>query len=128
MRRHDMKLTRRTQLSMTLVSLALLGLAHTAATQPAQDMVEPRAGVWKIWVRASGSELRLPPPPDRAATQAELTELKRLAAQRNTAALESMWYWNAGAPSYRWNEILTDTAVAQNHATVGRAFAMLNVA
>ena len=31
--------------------------------------VEPKAGTWKTWVLASGSDLRLPPPPGRAATQ-----------------------------------------------------------
>jgi membrane-associated phospholipid phosphatase len=127
-----MRWTRETWLGMTLMSLAVLGLAHTAAAQPAQDLVEPKAGTWKTWVLASGSELRLPPPPDAAATQAELAELKGMAAQRDAAALESMRYWNAGAPSYRWNELLTDTAVAQNFGAGGgagiRAFAMLNVA
>jgi membrane-associated phospholipid phosphatase len=121
-----------TWLGIILMSLTLLALAHTLAAQPAQDMVEPKAGTWKTWVLASGSELRLPPPPDAAATKAELAELKRLAAQRDAAALESIRYWNAGAPSYRWNEMLTDTAVAQNFGAGGgagiRAFAMLNVA
>jgi membrane-associated phospholipid phosphatase len=117
---------------MRLMSLALLGLAYTAAAQPAQDMVEPKAGTWKTWVLASGSELRLPPPPDAAATKAELAELKSLAAQRDAAALERIQYWGYASPSYRWNEILTDTAVAQNFGAGGgagiRAFAMLNVA
>jgi len=95
-------------------------------------MVEPKAGTWKTWVLASGSELRLPPPPDAAAANAELAELKSLATQREAAALERIQYWGYASPSYRWNEMLTDTAVAQNFGAGGgagiRAFAMLNVA
>src|SRR5262249_18340202 len=38
-------------------------------------------------------------------------------------------YWDFWSPAYRWNEMLTDTAVAQNLGVpVIRAFAMLNVA
>ena len=35
--------------------------------------------------------------------------MQALAAQRDTAALERISYWDAGAPGYRWNEI----AIAQ---------------
>jgi membrane-associated phospholipid phosphatase len=127
-----MRLTRGTWLSITLMSLALLGLAYAAATQPGKDMVEPKAGTWKTWVLASGSELRLPPPPDATATRAELAELKSLAAQRDAGALDRIQYWDFWSPAYRWNEMLSDTAVAQNFGLGGgtgiRAFAMLNVA
>jgi len=75
-----MRLTRETWLSMTLMGLVLLGLAHAAATRPGKDMVEPRAGTWKPWVLTSGSALRLPAPPDKTATRAELAELKGMAA------------------------------------------------
>src|SRR6266446_3061317 len=125
-----MKLTRGTWLSITLVSLALLGLAYAAATQPGKDMVEPKAGTWKTWVLASGSELRLPAPPDAAATKAELAELKGMAAQHDAATLERIRYWDFWSPAHRWNEMLTDTAVAQNLGGPDgfRAFTMLNVA
>jgi hypothetical protein len=43
------------------------------------------AGSWSTWVLASGSELRLAPPPKAAATQAEL---QVMAAQRDAAALD----------------------------------------
>ena len=32
--------------------------------------IEPKAGKWKTWVLTSGDQLRLPPPPDEAATRA----------------------------------------------------------
>jgi membrane-associated phospholipid phosphatase len=70
--------------------------------------VEPRAGTWKTWVLTSGSQFRLPPPPDQAATTGELQTLRALATQRDANALERIHYWDAGAPGYRWDQILAD--------------------
>src|SRR5262245_60584515 len=109
-----MRPTRGTWLSMTLVSLALLGFAHAASTRVDRGMIEPKAGTWKTWVLASGSELRLPAPPNAAATKAELAEMKGMTAQRDAAALERIRYWDFWSPVHRWNEMLTDTRVAQN--------------
>src|SRR5262245_15717878 len=48
-------------------------LAACAATGPSGNAppVEPRAGTWKTWVIASATEIRVPAPPDAAATAAE---------------------------------------------------------
>ena len=72
---------------------------------------EPHAGGWRTWVIAEGSQFRLPPPPDPTATSNEITELKALASQRDAAAILRIGYWDAGSPSYRWNQILTETMV-----------------
>ena len=69
------------------------------------DAVEPQAGSWNTWVIVSGRQLRVPPPPDRAATEKELSELSQMAAGRDRAALDRVSYWDTGAPSYRWSEI-----------------------
>jgi membrane-associated phospholipid phosphatase len=112
------------------VAAALALLAVAAAEARAQTPVEPRAGSWRTWVLKSGSELRLPPPPDAQVSAAEVRELKAQAARRDAAALERIRYWDFWSPAHRWNEIATDTGVATNLGTAGgfRAFAMLNVA
>src|SRR5690349_9850017 len=84
-----------------------LGVAATAATVAASGalpglpasrvlaapgaQVEPGAGSWKTWVLASGSELRLPPPPDSAS---ELAEVRAQAAQRDAQAVDRIEYWD----------------------------------
>ena len=77
----------------------------------------------------SGSELRLPAPPNAQATTRESEEIRALAGRRDAAALERIRYWDFWSPAHRWNEILSDTAVAQNFGIGGgngiRAFAML---
>src|SRR5690349_10557645 len=91
-------------LASLLLGLVLVPAAPlTAAANPGQ--VEPQAGKWQTWVLKSGSELRPAAPPDKAATQKELTELEALASQRDANALAQIAYWDAGAPNYRWIEI-----------------------
>jgi hypothetical protein len=110
----------------------LAGITITASAQTVTGPIEPRAGTWKTWVLKSGSELRLRPPPDAQATSSEIEELRALAGRRDAAAIERIQYWDFWSPAHRWNEMLSDTAVAQNFGIGGgngiRAFAMLNVA
>ena len=112
---------------LVFVSCLLAGLGSTASAQMATGPIEPGAGGWRTWVLASGKELRLAPPPDAKATATELQELRTLAGQRDAAALERIRYWDFWSPAHRWNEMLVDTAVAQNLPAVPgiRAFAML---
>jgi membrane-associated phospholipid phosphatase len=79
---------------------------------PILGQVEPNAGTWKTWVISSGNEYRLPPPPDRAATAAELNWVREAVAEKNAAVVESVSYWSAGAPAYRWIELINNRAVA----------------
>ncbi|HSS10814.1 MAG TPA: phosphatase PAP2 family protein [Acidimicrobiales bacterium] len=71
------------------------------------SQIEPTAGRWKTWVLSSGRDLRLPPPPDRAATEREIDVLETLVGQRDAAALDRIKFWDAGA-AYRWAAIAID--------------------
>jgi acyl-CoA synthetase (AMP-forming)/AMP-acid ligase II len=55
------------------------------AAQPSSAQIEPSAGNWKTWVLTSSDQLRFPPPPDEAATRAEIAQLKDIAKQRNAS-------------------------------------------
>ncbi len=64
----------------------------------ARDDIEPSAGGWKTWVLTSGSQLRLPPPPDQTATAAELQQLRALAARHDAAAVDRIVFWTRARP------------------------------
>jgi len=71
--------------------------------------MEPGAGAWKTWVISSGREFRAAAPPDVAVTRAELTWIRDVAlTTTNTNILNSVTFWSAGAPSYRWIELLNN--------------------
>lgn len=94
------------------------------------NQIEPHAGQWQTWVIASGSQMRLAPPPDHSATKDEIKQLKNMAAQRDAAARDSVAYWNAGSPSYRWVQLLLDHIQQKpfSNPRNSRALSLLNVA
>jgi membrane-associated phospholipid phosphatase len=112
-----------------LLAVQLAAAGPSLAAQPRQSPVEPEAGSWKTWALSSGSELRLPAPPSRSATQAELQQLKDLAKQR-AATAEQIAIWTSNGPIYPWNDLALRTAVARGVTTPpgSRIFALLNVA
>jgi membrane-associated phospholipid phosphatase len=123
--------TPRFTLMRIVIGLALLtGMARTVVAQRPLEQLEPQAGTWKTWVLASGSQLRLPAPPDRAATAAELKQLKDMAARRDAATLDQIAYCDTGAPSYRWNEIAVNECLQNNlaHNMAARHLALMHVA
>jgi hypothetical protein len=73
---------------VTLLILSSVGVA--TRVHAGGDSIEPKAGTWKMWVLTSGSQFRLPPPPDKAATAAEIKHLKDLVAKRDAEALNAM--------------------------------------
>lgn len=95
-----------------------------------ESEIEPGAGQWQTWVLQSGSELRPPAPPDKAAGKKELAELQALAAQRDADALAQIAYWDAGSPSYRWTQITIDQINKKpiNVPRFNRLLALLHVA
>jgi membrane-associated phospholipid phosphatase len=124
--------------TILLISLALVCLAAgdrraqavAAGQGTAAVPTEPAAGSWPTWLLSSGSEFRLPPPPDDVETRAELAELQALAARRDAGALDRISYWDAGAPSYRWIERAVKHTRARNALgnRAARMLALMNVA
>jgi membrane-associated phospholipid phosphatase len=62
-------------------------------------------------------EVRVPAPPDRPATEAELAELKRLTAERSAAGAERAAYWATGGSAYRWNAVAADEMILRGIPT-----------
>jgi len=93
--------------SVALVVTLFLPLAAAAG-----DRIEPSAGQWRTWVIPSGAAFRAPKPPGPAETQAELRELADLVRQNGAEEQAQITYWNAGAPAYRWMDVLNARALA----------------
>ncbi|MGG5820833.1 phosphatase PAP2 family protein [Falsiroseomonas sp. HW251] len=96
-----------------LPAVAALVFAFGAAAQPpgSTEPSEPRAGTWRTWVLTSGSQFRLPPPPDQDVTRGEIGQLRALAADRSPAARERIAWWETVAPAYRWNQVMLEEAI-----------------
>ena len=82
---------------LMLVALFLM------ATQ-LQAQVEPAAGNWKTWFIPSGKTYRLPPP---ASYKEEISQVLSQQKNLDAAGEQQIIYWNAGAPGYRWQELIS---------------------
>ena len=104
--------------------------AAAAGGSQVDGQIEPRAGTWKTWVLASPGQFRLPAPPDRAATEAELKTLRDLATRRDGPGRIQIEFWNAGGPLYRWDRIALDESLNHliNNNRGPRALALVSVA
>src|ERR671926_513339 len=86
------------------IFLLLSDVIPAPGAEQAPDL-DRDAGNWKTWLISSGKDFRVPPPPDRGATEKEAPEVSKLAAARDKAALDKIAFWDTGAPSYRWSEL-----------------------
>src|SRR5262249_4398696 len=73
-----------------------------AIAAQAQNNLEPDAGSWHTWIVSDVKAYRAPAPPDSGASEQEAKDLEALAAKRDDTALETLRFWNAGSPAYRW--------------------------
>ena len=69
-----------------------------------QAQVEPAAGNWKTWFIPSGKTYRLPPP---ASYKEEISQVLSQQKNLDAAGQQQILYWNAGAPGYRWQELIS---------------------
>src|SRR2546427_3753897 len=83
----------------------------------AGDPIEPNAGNWRTWVISSGHDYRVPPPPGHAETQAELRALADLVSHNDAQAQQQIAFWDAGAPAYRWTDLLNARTLAGTPTT-----------
>jgi membrane-associated phospholipid phosphatase len=116
---------------MRAITCAIIALAASIPPAQAQQGKAAEApAAWKTWVIVSGQQYRVPPLPDRAATEAELDELVRIAGKRDGRVLDRAAYWGTGAPSYRWSEIAIEEHLknGSNWLVAARNLALMHVA
>jgi membrane-associated phospholipid phosphatase len=82
------------------------------ARGPENSPIEPNAGNWRTWGFSSGKDYRVPPPPHPAETRAELRSLAELISQNNAQVQQQIAFWDAGAPAYRWIDLINARVLA----------------
>jgi membrane-associated phospholipid phosphatase len=101
-------------LFLSLSFCALAQQPNWSQSCPKDEQIEQHAGKWKTWVLSSGSQIKLPPPPQRAASEREIGILKQISHERDEAALDLINFWDAGSPSSRWNELAINRIITNN--------------
>jgi membrane-associated phospholipid phosphatase len=110
-------------LAAALASTAKPSLADRGAQVERREsgeraQIEPNAGTWQTWVISSGKDYRVPPPPGRRDTKAELRTLAHLISQNDAQVQEQITFWDAGAPAYRWIDLINQRILAGTPTTL----------
>lgn len=66
------------------------------------------AANWKTWLLDNPQQITVIAPPAAAQSKAELQSLKQGMNNLDEKKLAQIKYWDAGAPAYRWNQIVID--------------------
>ncbi len=91
------------RLNTSICSLILTSFFLSPDTLAGQ--IEPNAGQWKTWILNSASKPLLPEPPGLFETLKECGQMHKEMRQRSAADLDTIRYWDAGSPGYRWYQI-----------------------
>jgi len=102
-------------LTLVVASIAANALADGAGRP--RSLVEPTAGTWRTWVISSGKDYRAPAPPGFTDTEAELNTLAGLVSHNDDKTRQKIAYWDAGAPSYRWIDLIDARLLAGTPTT-----------
>ena len=102
---------------ITLIAV-LFAVAHL------QAQVEPNAGNWKTWFITSGKDYRF----QHLIYKMKLQQVFRVSKVWIPPAMQQILFWNAGAPGYRWQEMIGKIWVIDTSAQWRLANMLLGVA
>lgn len=86
--------------------IALTSLVAGAQTSVPVKPVSYEAANWKTWLLDNPKQIIIAAPPAAAKSKAELQTIRKELASLDAKKIEQVKYWDAGAPSYRWNQIV----------------------
>jgi membrane-associated phospholipid phosphatase len=116
-------ITRCIRLGKPIIAASIIYLGFVghpiAQSQFASKPFVAEPASWKPFLNYSAGELNLPAP-DEKNTRKELTEIKTKMAKVDDRLMQRIKYWDAGAPSFRWNEIATSMVTFENIYTFMR--------
>jgi hypothetical protein len=92
-----------------IISCVLVFQAHA--------QVEPNAGTWKTWFISSVKDYRIAKP---VSSTSETQKIIALQQQLTEDEKQNIFFWNAGAPGYRWEELMNNIWLsdAQNNGVL----------
>jgi membrane-associated phospholipid phosphatase len=82
---------------------AILTLQIVSAQNQTRKKPVYEAANWELKIIKNPADYQLPAPPDANQTKSELASMKKNSI--NDKKMKEIVYWDAGAPSYRWNQI-----------------------
>jgi len=118
----------RSPLVLAAIAVALAAGGCGDDGSAAEKSAESSAASWRTWVLRSADQIAVPSPPRD--TDAELAELRRVAAARTPAMAREARRWDGQGAIARWMEVNFDYVAerAKDPPAASRAYGLLSVA
>jgi membrane-associated phospholipid phosphatase len=110
------------------IAVILSSIVGNAQVSKQQGQVNYEAANWKTWLLDSVQQIKIPAPPTAAQSQAELKSVKQHIHDVDEKKSAAIKYWDAGAPSYRWNQIVIDLLNQKFDVQLRMPAAWMNIA
>ena len=83
--------------------IAITAIAQGGGVHPSANY---EAANWKTWLLDKPQQIVVSAPPNRVESKTDLQAVRQRVSKVDEKKLVEIKYWDAGAPSYRWNQIL----------------------
>lgn len=110
------------------IMISLTAIVATAQMSVLHQSPNYEAANWKTCLLDNPQQITIAAPPDAAKSNAELQTLKQRISKLDEKKLAEIKYWDAGAPAYRWNQIVPELAAQKFEVMLRMPGAWMNIA
>lgn len=112
-------------LSTVAALVSIIAIAQPAVrNQP----VNYEAAGWKTLLLDSLQQITIAAPPAAAQSKTELASIKQAMGKLDAKKAEQIKYWDAGAPAYRWNQIISQLVAQKPELMLRIPASWINIA
>jgi membrane-associated phospholipid phosphatase len=113
-----------------IFSIAIAGssLGAMAQTSVKHSLANYEAAAWNTKLLDNPQQITVTAPPTAAQSKAELKTIRQAMSSLNEKGLEQIKYWDAGAPAYRWNQILPGFIAQKQEVQLRMPGSWMNIA
>lgn len=106
----------------------IISMLISIITITATSQLNYEAANWKPWLTENLQQITTIAPPTAAQSKEELQTIKEKLSAIDQKKLTEIKYWNAGAPAYRWNQILPGLAAQKFEVMLRMPGSWMNIA
>jgi membrane-associated phospholipid phosphatase len=103
-------------LSIVITLAAIVATAQPPAMRSASGY---EAANWKTWLLDDPRKITITAPPGTTQARKDLQAIKQRMSRLDEQKIATIKYWDAGAPAYRWNQVI-DGLLDQDYAVMLR--------
>ncbi len=108
--------------------ITLAAIVATAQTAVLDKSANYEAATWNTWLLDNPQQITIAAAPDAVQSQAELKSIKQQMRKLDEKKLGDIKYWDAGAPAYRWNQIILQLISQKQDVQLRMPASWMNIA